>query len=266
MAARPRQGSADAEGSGLQAHGHPGKAARAPSRVAGRPGLRRFWPLALLLAAILLIFALGLHRQLSLAALAEYRRALAELVAARPVAAALLYVGTYAGAIALAVPAGPVLTMAGGLLFGLWLGTALAAAAATTGACLLFLAVRSALAPVVARHAGRLVETLRPGLERDGGWYLLSLRLLPIVPYWLGTIAPALVGMRLLPFATGTALGILPGTAVFASLGAGLDDIFAHGETPDLSAVLSPSVLLPLTGLAVLSLLTTWWRRRRREG
>jgi uncharacterized membrane protein YdjX (TVP38/TMEM64 family) len=155
--------------------------------------------------------------------------------------------------------------MAGGLLFGIWVGTALAAAAATTGACLLFLAVRMALAPVVARRAGRLVEKLRPGLERDGGWYLLSLRLLPIVPYWLGTIAPALVGMRLLPFVVGTALGILPGTAVFAGLGAGLDDLFAHGETPDLSAVLSPAMLLPLAGLAVLSLLTACWSRRRRQ-
>jgi uncharacterized membrane protein YdjX (TVP38/TMEM64 family) len=219
----------------------------------------------LLLVVIVFVFALGLDRQLSLAALAEYRKVLADLVAARPVVAALLYLGTYTAAIAVAVPAGPVLTMAGGLLFGPWLGTPLAAVAATAGACLLFLAARTALAPVVARRAGRLVETLRPGLERDGGWYLLSLRLLPIVPYWLGTIAPALVGMRLLPFVAGTALGILPGTAVFASLGAGLDDIFAQGETPSLSAALSPGVLLPLVGLAVLSLFTAWWRRRRRQ-
>ena len=225
----------------------------------------RLWPVALLLAALATVFALGLDEQLSLAALAEHRRALAALVAARPVPAALLYVGIYAGAIALAVPAGPVLTMTGGLLFGRWLGTALAATAATAGACLLFLTVRTALAPFMARRAGGLVDRLRPGLERDGAWYLLSLRLLPIVPYWLGTIAPALVGMRLLPFAAGTAFGILPGTVVFASLGAGLDDIFARGEKPDLSAALSPGVLLPLLGLSVLSVLTAWWRRRRRN-
>ncbi len=253
------------EDRGLHDHEQSQDGVQGAGQTDARPSLRRFWPLALLLAAISLIFALGLDRQLSLAALAEYRKVLTELVAARPVAAALLYLGTYAMAIGLAVPAGPVLTMAGGLLFGPWLGTALAAASATAGACLLFLAVRTALAPVVARHAGRLVETLRPGLEHDGGWYLLSLRLLPIVPYWLGTIAPALVGMRLLPFVAGTALGILPGTAVFASLGAGLGDIFAHGETPDLSAVLSPAVLLPLAGLALLSLFTAWWRRRRRQ-
>ena len=234
-----------------------------PIQVARRGGWIRFWPAGVLLTAVALAFVLDMNEQLSLAALAGHRKTLATLVAAKPVAAALLYLATYAGAIAVAVPAGPVLTMAGGLLFGPWLGTALATIAATTGACVLFVAVRAMLAPMMARRAGGLVERLRPGLERDGVWYLLSLRLLPIVPYWLGTIAPALVGMRLLPFATGTALGILPGTAVFASLGAGLDEIFAQGETPDLSAVLSPAVLLPLLGLALLSLVTAWWRRRR---
>lgn len=249
--------------SGLNGDRHLRDAACRPGQARRQFSWIRFWPVAMLLTAMALAVGLGLDRQLSLTVLAEHRRALLALVAAEPVVAALLYLGTYAGAIALAVPAGPVLTMAGGLFFGHWAGTALAAVAATTGACTLFLAVRSALAPALAHRAGGLVERLRPGLERDGVWYLLSLRLLPIVPYWLGTIAPALVGMRLLPFGAGTLLGILPGTAVFASLGAGLDDVFAKGETPDLRAVLSPSVLLPLLGLALLSLLTAWWRRRR---
>jgi uncharacterized membrane protein YdjX (TVP38/TMEM64 family) len=245
---RPRQGTAEVLGEDPQG--------------GRRSGWIRLWPVAVLVAALSLSLTLGLDRHLSFAALAEHRKALASLVAAKPVAAALLYLGTYAGATALAVPAGPVLTMAGGLLFGRWLGTALAATAATAGACMLFLTVRAALAPMLARRAGGLVERLRPGLEHDGVWYLLSLRLLPIVPYWLGTIAPALVGMRLLPFTIGTALGILPGTTVFASLGVGFDKIFASDQT-DLSAALSPAVVLPLLGLALLSILTAWWRRRR---
>jgi uncharacterized membrane protein YdjX (TVP38/TMEM64 family) len=264
MGVRPRQGTAASPDTGPKGGPRIGEGASGPGQ-ARRRGWLRLWPLAGLLAALALVFALGLDRQLSLDALAAHRRALVALVAAQPAAAALLYLGAYAGAIAVAVPAGPVLTMAGGLLFGPWFGTALAATAATAGACLLFLAVRTALAPVLARRAGRLVERLRPGLERDGAWYLLSLRLLPVVPYWLGTIAPALVGMRLLPFAAGTALGILPGTLVFASLGSGLDAILARGEEPDLAAALSPAVLLPLLGLAALSLLTAWWRRRRRS-
>lgn len=234
-------------------------------RDAGGQGLSagRLWPLGALGAAFVLAWAFGLFRFVSIDALDEYREALAGLVADRPVAAALLYLLAYVGAVAASIPAGPVLTMAGGLLFGRWFGAALALPAATAGACLLFLAVRSALAPAVARRAGPFMERLRPGLERDGFWYLLSLRLLPIVPYPVGSIAPALVGMPFAAFAAATALGILPGTVLFAGVGAGLGEVFAEGERPDASAMLSPPVLLPLLGLAALSLAAIWVRRRR---
>jgi MYXO-CTERM domain-containing protein len=234
--------------------------------AARRPGWMRLWPVAALLAGLALAWMFGLHRLVSLDALAEYRDALGQFVAARPFAAALLYFLAYLGVVTFSIPAGPVMTMAGGLLFGRWLGTALAVPAATGGACLLFLAVRSAIAPSLAYRAGAFLDRLRPGLERDGFWYLLSLRLLPIVPYPVGSIAPALVGMRLPAFAGATALGILPGTAIFASIGAGLGEVFARGEQPDPSALLSPPVLWPLLGLAALSLVGLWWRRRRNHG
>lgn len=232
----------------------------------GRAAWTRFWPLAALAAALVLAWALGLRRHVSLAALAEHREALAGLVAARPVYAALLYFAAYACAVAVSIPAGPVLTMAGGLLFGRWVGAALAVSASTAGACALFLVVRSALAPAVAERAGPFMERLRPGLERDGFWFLLSLRLLPFVPFSVGSIAPALVGMPLPAFAAATALGILPGTVVFAGLGAGLDEVLARGGQPDLSVMLSAPVLLPLLGLAALSLAALWGRRRRARG
>ncbi|MBL6459103.1 TVP38/TMEM64 family protein [Belnapia sp. T6] len=235
----------------------------------GREGVRhgclRFWPVAALLAGLGLALASGLQRYLSLDALVEYREALSQQVAASPVLTALGYVSAYVIAVTFSVPAGPVLTMAGGLLFGRWLGTALALPAATLGACLLFLAVRSALAPAVARRAGPFLDRLKPGLERDGFWYLLSLRLLPIVPYPVGSIAPALVGMPLPAFAVATGLGILPGTLVFAGIGAGLGQVFAYGGRPDASVMLSAPILLPLIGLAALSLVAMWWRRRRSD-
>jgi uncharacterized membrane protein YdjX (TVP38/TMEM64 family) len=212
---------------------------------------------------LVLAWAFGLFRYASLDTLAEHRGALARVVADRPVSTALLYLAAYTAAVAVSVPAGPVLTMAGGLLFGRWLGAGLALPAATAGACVLFLVVRSSLAPAVARRAGPLMERLRPGLERDGFWYLLSLRLLPLVPYPVGSVAPALVGMPFPPFAAATALGILPGTVLFASMGAGLDEVFARGERPDASVVFSLPVLLPLLCLATLSLAAMWLRRRR---
>lgn len=221
----------------------------------------RFWPLLLLLLGGGLAYFLGLGRYVSLGALAEYREALLLLVATRPFEAVLLYLLVYAAATSFFLPGLP-LTLAGGFLFGPWAGMPLAVCGATLGGCVLFLVTRSVFGPMVLRRAGNLVERLRPDLERDGFWYLVSLRFLPVVPFWLGNVAAALVGMRLAVFAGATALGILPGTAVFAWIGAGLGEVFDRGGALDLSVVLSPLVGLPFLVLAGLALVTTWWRRR----
>jgi uncharacterized membrane protein YdjX (TVP38/TMEM64 family) len=235
-----------------------------PDDPPARPAWTRLWPLALILAAIALAYALGLHRTLSFEALAAHRAALAGFVGARPALAPLLYILAYVVVVAFSLPGGAVMTVAGGFLFGPWLGAAAAVLAATLGACALFLAARYALAETLARRAGPLMARVRAGLEREGFWYLLSLRLLPVVPFWFLNLAPALVGMRLAPYAAATFLGIIPATVVFAGIGAGLGQVLDAGGRPDLSVIFSPGILLPLLGLAALSLLGAWWRRRRR--
>jgi len=218
-------------------------------------------PLLLLLGLLGLAYALGWHQALSWPALAARRMALQDAVAARPVAAALAYVALYGAAVAVSVPGAVVITVAGGLLFGTALGAALAVAGATIGAVLVFLVARSAAGPFLAARAGPWLERLRPEMERDGFHYLLALRLIPVLPFWLVNLAPALLGMRLAPFALATFLGIIPGTAVFASIGAGVGHVLDAGDTPDLSLILSPPVLLPLLALAALSLLPPLWKR-----
>jgi uncharacterized membrane protein YdjX (TVP38/TMEM64 family) len=227
-----------------------------------RPALARFWPLLLLAGLVALAWATGATRLLSFEALAAHRAALDAWVAARPVLAAGAYVLAYVLVVALSLPGGVVMTLAGGLLFGPWLGTGLTVVGATIGACLLFLAARSALAPLVAGRAAGLIGRIRPGLERDGFFYLLTLRLIPVVPFWLANLAPALVGMPFGAYAAATALGIIPGTAVFSGIGAGLGDVLAAGGRPELGIIFSAPILLPLLGLAALSLIGAWWRKR----
>lgn len=243
--------------------------APAPTEAArgGRKGWRRLWPLALLVAAAALFHAFGLQSWLSLEGLAAHRAALAGFVSERPVPAALAYVSAYVLVVAFSLPGGAVMTVAGGFLFGPWLGTALAVAGATLGASALFLAARHALADALARRAGPLLGRVRDELRRDGFWYLLAIRLIPIVPFWLANLAPALAGMPFPAYAAATLIGIVPGTAVFAGIGAGLGQILDAGGRPDLSVVFSPGVLLPLVGLAALSLLGAFggrWLRARR--
>ena len=225
--------------------------------------MKRFWPLGLLLAGLALAWAGGATQWLSWEALASNRAWLAELVAARPLASSLGFVALYTVVVAFSLPVAVWLTLAGGFLFGAWLGTLLVVLGATAGACLLFLAARHALAEPLARKAGPLLAKVRQGLESGGFWYLLSLRLLPVVPFWLANLAPALAGMRFAPFALATLVGIIPGSAVFCGIGAGLGEVFASGGRPDLKVIFSAPVLLPLLGLAALSLLGAWWRGRK---
>ena len=218
-------------------------------------------PLAIVVL-VALAWAFGLHRYLTLEALAAQREALAALVAARPVLSALMYVAAYIAVVAFSLPGGAVMTLSGGLLFGAFIGACLAVLGATIGAAVLFLLARSAFAPLVAGRAEGLLGPLRVGLARDGFFYLLSLRLVPVFPFWLLNLAPALLGMAFAPYLAATFLGIIPGTLVFAGIGAGLDEVFLSGGVPDLGVIFSWGVLLPLLGLALLSLLGVWFRRR----
>ena len=84
---------------------------------------------------------------------------------------------------------------------------------------------------------------------------LFLIRLVPAIPFFLANLVPALVGVPLSRFVISTFLGIIPGTVVFTSVGAGLGEVFARGETPNLGIIFEPHILLPILGLCVLSAL-----------
>ena len=236
----------------------------AGARMSGRVRtLRRLLPLVLLALLALALWRSGLAREFSWGALARHQATLRALVAAHPLAAPAAFVLLYALIVAFSIPEGALATVTGGLLFGPWFGGGLAVLGATVGAVLLFVVARTALAGVMARRAEALLGRIRPGLERDGFSYLLALRLLPIVPFWLVNLGAALCGMRLFPYALATLIGIIPVTMVFAWIGAGLGDVLAMGGRPDLSLVFSPRILGPLVALAALSVAPTIWRKLR---
>jgi uncharacterized membrane protein YdjX (TVP38/TMEM64 family) len=228
--------------------------------------LKHLLPLALLLAGLAALWAFGLQQDLSWAALARHQADLLALVARKPVTVGAAYLALYTVVVACSVPEAAVVTLAGGLLFGTVVGTALAVIGATIGAVILFLAARYAFADLMAARASALMAKLRPRLERDGFLYLLAIRLIPIFPFWLINLAGAACGMRLWPFAAATLIGIIPGTAVFAAIGTGVGDLLATGQTPSLTAVFAPHILLPLLGLAALALLPVAWRAWKRRG
>jgi uncharacterized membrane protein YdjX (TVP38/TMEM64 family) len=220
---------------------------------------RRLVPLGILVAAGIAFVALGGHHYLTFAALAENRDWLCSLVQRWGFVAAALYIAVYAGLVALSVPGAAVLTIAGGFLFGTWLGALYAVVGATLGATGIFLAARAGLGGL-ARRAGPLIGKLEAGFRANAFNYLLALRLFFIVPFWLVNLVPALVGVRLSTFILATFFGIIPGTFVYASLGNGLGSVV--GE-PGLAVLLRLNVLGPIIGLVILALIPVGYKRWR---
>jgi uncharacterized membrane protein YdjX (TVP38/TMEM64 family) len=225
--------------------------------------LRRLIPFALLVLAGIAFVAAGGRHYLTLASLAENRDRLCGLVQHWGVVAALVYVALYAVLVALSVPGGAVLTIAGGFLFGTWLGAACAMIGATAGATGIFLAARAGLGGL-AQRAGPVAGKLEASFRADAFNYLLVLRLVPIFPFWLVNLVPALVGVKLPTFALATFLGIIPGSFVYASIGNGLGSFV---EEPGSGILFRPSILLPVVGLAALALVPVvykHWRVKRK--
>lgn len=226
----------------------------------------RFLPLLSLLLVLAAGYALGLHRELSWDALAARQAGLHALVAARPAAAGLSFLAVYIAAAAVSFPGTVVLTVAGGLLFGTLPGAALTVLAATTGSTIVFLVARTTLGTLLAARAGPFLDRFRAGLRRDAFSYILAMRLLPVIPFWVVNLVTAVLGVRLAPFMLGTFLGIIPATTVLSGIGAGIGSVLMAGGRPDFRVMLSPPVLLPLLGLAVLALAPVLWRVWRQRG
>ncbi|WP_246176695.1 TVP38/TMEM64 family protein [Parvibaculum sedimenti] len=232
--------------------------------AARRFSIRRLWPLAILALGFGLFFALGLHRYVTLDTLRDNRQALTQWVEANRLWAIVVYMGLYALMVAFSLPGALVATLTGGFLFGAVLGGAATVVAATAGATVLFIAAKSALGDLLRAKAGSAVARMEEGFRANAFSYLLFLRLVPAFPFWLVNLAPAFLGVRLSTFVGATFIGIVPGTFVFASLGAGLGAVFERGEEPNLGLIFEPRVILPILALALLSLVPALYRRFRK--
>jgi uncharacterized membrane protein YdjX (TVP38/TMEM64 family) len=225
---------------------------------------RRLLPAAILLLGLALFLALGLERYFSFEMLSRHHATLSAWVGGHIALAALLYVLAYALTVAFSLPVAALVTPVGGFLFGVWLGAALSVIGATLGSIAVFLAARTAFYDLFHARAGAALARLEDGFRRDSFNYLLFLRLVPVFPFWLVNIVPALLGMKLGPYTLATLIGIIPGAVVFSSVGAGLGVVIDRGEAPDLGVVFEWRILLPLVGLAVLALVPVLYTRLRR--
>ncbi len=225
-------------------------------------------PLIVIALAAILGFVF-LRQHISFAALAENRAALIAFRDAHYGLSVLIFIAAYVVIVGLSLPGGLMATLTGGFLFGLFPGVLFNVGAATLGAAAVFLAARAGVGAEIEakiKAGGGMAARVQRALVENEVSALLTMRLVPGVPFFLANLIPAFVGTKLTRFVWTTFLGIIPGGAVFTSVGAGLGDVFARGAVPDLGVIFSPPILLPLLGLAGLSMLPIILRILRRKG
>ncbi len=227
---------------------------------------KRWYPVVMIMTAMVLVYVFDLDRFLGFEQLKENRELLLEWVEKHPLIAPCAYMLIYTVAVALSLPGGAVLTVAGGFLFGALFGTLYTVLAATAGATLLFVIASSSLGSALKQRAGPWLAKMQKGFNENATSYLLVLRLIPIFPFWLVNLAPAFLGVRLKTYLLTTFVGIIPGTFVFALIGSGLGSVFDDGDSLSLQNVMTPQIIGALIGLAMLSLLPVIYKKFRGRG
>ena len=228
---------------------------------APRPSSRRALRIALVagvVSAVTVLLSLDLGHWLSFETLKAQRAALLGEVALHPVTAAFAFFGLYVLTAALAIPGAVVLTLAGGALFGLVEGLVLVSFGSSMGATLAFLGARFLFRDAVASRLGARLAAIDAGIAREGAWYLLSLRLIPLFPFFLVNLALGLTAMRPWTFYWVSQLGMLPVTVLCVYAGTALAELDSLQDiaSPDLWAALALIGVLPLTSRAVARRLT----------
>ena len=210
---------------------------------------KRWGLLAVLLVAVTAFFALGLQRYLSLEYVKSQQGHLEAWRAANPLVAALSFFGLYIGVTALSLPGATILTLAAGAIFGLGWGSLIASFAASIGATLAFLMSRVVLRDWVQAKFGERLAAINEGVRKDGAFYLFSLRVVPLFPFFLINLAMGLTRIRVLTYYWVSQIGMLLGTLVYVNAGTQLARI------DKLADVASPGVLASLALLGLFPLI-----------
>jgi uncharacterized membrane protein YdjX (TVP38/TMEM64 family) len=236
-----------------------------------RPGLslRRLLPVALVAVGAVIGYTL-FGDYLTFEALRDNRETLIAWRDANYLGAAATFLALYVAVVAFSLPGATIMTLGGAFLFGFAAAAPMILVAATLGASLIFLAARHGFgealhARLVAQGGQGTLARMERGLRENEVSYLLLMRLVPAVPFFIANLAPAFLGVSLRTFVLTTFFGIIPGTLVYVWIGAGLGEVFARDATPDLSILTEPQILGPLLALAALAALPIVIKALRRK-
>ena len=211
---------------------------------------------AILFAAVIgAFFYFDLQQYLSLGVLKANRDSLLAFTETHYLTAVSLFVAGYCLLVAVSLPGAVFMTLAGGFLFGSVLGTVYVNLGATTGSTLAFLSARYLLRDWVEAKFGSRLGAIQDGFSKNAFSYLMTLRLIPLFPFFLVNLVSGLTRVKLATYVAATAIGIIPGSFVYAYAGRQL------GTINSLKEIASPNVLLAFTLLGLLALVPVFYRK-----
>lgn len=222
-----------------------------------KPGATRHLPLVIILV-VAVVGALTLRDYLSFDALRDNRDALITFRDSHYLLTVVGFVLAYVAIVGFSLPGALVATLTGGFLFGTIAGSFFSVTGATLGAAIIFMAARHGLGDKLKARMDASqgsINKIKKGLDENQWSMLFFIRLVPAVPFFMANLIPAFLAVPLHRFVISTFLGIIPGSLVYSSVGAGLGEVFARGESPNFGLIFEPHILLPILGLSALSLL-----------
>ncbi|MEM9375516.1 MAG: VTT domain-containing protein [Pseudomonadota bacterium] len=225
-----------------------------------RPIWIKLWPVYLIAAVMIGAWQYGVFQYLSLETLREQQEVLQGFVANNLALAVAIFVLIYAAATLFMIPGALWITIAGGFLFGLIGGSLATIAGATLGASMLFFAAKTSIGSALRERAGPFMAKMEAGFNENPFSYMFALRLLPVVPFPVANIAPALLGAKYREYVITTAIGIIPGVVAYTWVGSGLGATFAAGEDPNL-AIIARNMLPALAALGVVALIPVIYKK-----
>jgi len=227
--------------------------------------ISQFFPIAILAVLSAMVISLGWTDYLSINKFHIYREEILVFVQRDYLFAVFLFIGTYLVTTALSIPGALFLTIIGGYLFGTVCGAAYSLAGATIGAGILFLSARTAFGRILRPRVGSAIERIRLELKENAFFYLLSLRLVPVFPFFVVNLAPAFLNIKFRVYISASLIGMMPGAIVYALIGGGLRSSLEPGKGLLLAVNVSSEFLIGLFGLAALSLLPIFFKWRKRK-
>ncbi len=228
-----------------------------PDSQPEKTGIMRRLPLIIIIL-VAIVGAFTLRDYLTFDALRDNRESLIAFRDSNYALTAMIFVFAYVAIVGFSLPGATIATLTGGFLFGTAFGTVFNVLGAGTGAVLIFLAARYGFGEKLGAKleaAEGPIKKIKDGIDENQWSMLFLLRLVPAVPFFIANLLPAFLEVPVHRFAISTFLGIIPGALVFTSVGAGLGEVFAAGETPNLGIIFEPHILLPILGISALAAL-----------